>query len=309
MLTPQQWERLARLNREVAGKLAEKVVAPMQWEPPQTAIKRNSLGGTQGSQPPQFSAPRLLTPLEVVLPGTVQHTAAGSYYLVNRGLEELCVCDELEQRFRRVLGGCRFGVAPDEVRQMVQPLLEAQPDRVAFLDIETCGFIGVPIFLVGLMSYKDGRFALRQLLARDYADERPLLCGLWDEFRGLDVIVTFNGKSFDLPVILDRSMVNGICDCPTPAGHVDLLHAARRCWKGVLPNCRLQTLERRVCGRLRTGDIPSSEIPAVYHAFVRSADVADPRERARCLSQLRAVIHHNALDLTTMAELLTHMLV
>jgi uncharacterized protein YprB with RNaseH-like and TPR domain len=82
-------------------------------------------------------------------------------------------------------------------------------------------------------------------------------------------------------------------DDPGDRPHLDLLHHARRRWRDVLPDCRLQTLEWRVCGRRRSGDIPGEEIPEVYHRFVRTGDSRD----------IVSVFHHNALDLVTLADL------
>jgi len=76
--------------------------------------------------------------------------------------------------------------------------------------------------------------------------------------------------------------------------HLDLLHAARRRWRHEVPNCRLVTLEWHLCGRQRSGDIPGSEIPRVYHEFVRRGYSAS----------MKQVFHHNVLDLVTLAELL-----
>ena len=77
--------------------------------------------------------------------------------------------------------------------------------------------------------------------------------------------------------------------------HLDLLYESRRRWKGKLPNCRLQTLETHLCGRRRYGDIPGWAIPDAYHRFV---DTGDAR-------QVRDILHHNLLDLLTMAQVLT----
>jgi uncharacterized protein YprB with RNaseH-like and TPR domain len=185
-------------------------------------------------------------------------------------------------------------------------MVDADHGRVFYLDIETCGFIGVPLFLVGVMNYEGDSLVVRQLLARNYSEERALLAGLWDLLAGADVVVTFNGKSFDMPTIIDRTIVSGIFKYREPAFHVDLLHEARRRWKRVLPNCRLQTLEMLVCGRRRSGDIPSEQIPGVYHDFVNSMEAGDALHRARCVGQMRAILHHNMLDLVTMAELAVH---
>ena len=75
--------------------------------------------------------------------------------------------------------------------------------------------------------------------------------------------------------------------------HCDLLHHSRRRWKDKLPDCKLQTLERHICRRHRTDDIPGREIPSAYHDFVRSGDAW----------LIRSVLHHNALDLVTLLQL------
>ena len=76
-------------------------------------------------------------------------------------------------------------------------------------------------------------------------------------------------------------------------GHFDLLHHARRRWKSQLPNCKLQTLERYICGRNRVGDIPGRDIPLAYHDYVRTGNT----------EQVRSILHHNALDLVTLLQL------
>ena len=123
---------------------------------------------------------------------------------------------------------------------------------------------------------------------------RVMLRALWQIAGSNQVLASFNGKSFDWPCIHDRSTLHHIgAESRTGLIHCDLLHHARRRWKDRLPNCRLQTLERYVCGRRRSGDIPGSEIPMAYHDFVRSGNTR----------QLESILHHNALDLVTLVEL------
>ena len=107
-----------------------------------------------------------------------------------------------------------------------------------------------------------------------------------------DILVTFNGKSFDAPFIKDR-MVYHRKQFEWTQTHVDILHHSRRRWKDELPDCKLQTLESYICQRRRVGDVPGSLVPDVYREFVRSGS-----------TQLLAdVFHHNALDLITLVEL------
>src|SRR4029077_1140595 len=129
---------------------------------------------------------------------------------------------------------------------------------------------GAALFLVGLLRRVGDALVVEQLLARDYSEERAGLQHLWRTLRPHDVLVSFNGKSFDWPFIMDRSVAHRLIRFAhrsgdseihdgelnedsrrAPATHCDLLHLARRFWKAKheLPNCRLQTLESVLCGR------------------------------------------------------------
>jgi uncharacterized protein YprB with RNaseH-like and TPR domain len=165
--------------------------------------------------------------------------------------------------------------------------------RLLFLDLETGGFSSSPVFLAGTMHWNGSDFVLRQYFARHYGEERTLLRALDAEVRRFDAIVTFNGKSYDAPFLRDRSHVHGV-PLRLPPLHVDLLHPARRRWRSRLADCRLQTLELRVCRRRRAGDVPSEEVPGLYHDFVRRGDPY----------RLVPVFHHNLLDVITMHEIL-----
>jgi uncharacterized protein YprB with RNaseH-like and TPR domain len=164
---------------------------------------------------------------------------------------------------------------------------------VVFLDLETTGFSSTPLFLAGTMTLEDGNLCVRQFFAKDYSQEKSLLHRLSEFLSGYEILVSFNGKSYDLPFVKDRFCFHDLAFEP-PAVHLDLLHAARRRWKYEFPNCRLVTLEWHLCGRQRFGDIPGAEIPRVYHEFVRRG----------YSSAMKQVFHHNVLDLVTLAELL-----
>jgi len=215
---------------------------------------------------------------------------------------------DLVARYRRVLFGSRRAVATDDLHEAIRPLAACDPAGLAYLDIETCGLAGEPLFLVGLMWWTQGNLVVEQLLARDYSEERPVLAATWETLGRIGCLVTFNGKAFDVPAIEARSLASGLFDRHEVPQHVDLLAEARRRWKRVLPNCRLQTIGQLVCGRHRGGDIPGSDIPAAYHEFVRSRQADDPVRRIRSLRRIQTILHHNALDLVTMAELVTHIL-
>lgn len=174
-------------------------------------------------------------------------------------------------------------------------LLDAFPQRCVMLDLETCGLGGASIFLTGLLRSVDQVLTVELLLARTYAEEQAMLESLWQRVAETDVLVTYNGKSFDWPTVLDRSRRHLIHRRRTLAAphHVDMLHHARRRWKGHLPDCKLQTIERQVCRRRRTGDIPGSQIPAAYDQFVRTGQTGE----------MEAILSHNAIDLVTLLDI------
>jgi len=165
--------------------------------------------------------------------------------------------------------------------------------RILFLDIETCGLQSQPVFLVGLCHIGDRNLVLRQLFARDYAEERSLLAEVERILGEHDFLVTYNGKTFDLPFLRHRAVYHRMC-FETSIPHLDLLWMVRRRWKDRLPDCKLKTLEWRVLRRLRAGDIDGSEIPSAYHEYVKHGQP----------HRLLPVFHHNLLDVVAMAELL-----
>jgi len=170
-------------------------------------------------------------------------------------------------------------------------------DRVCFLDIETTGLSpSTYLFLVGLMFVEDGRFVVEQLFARDYSEETGVLLYLRDMIKKYPMLVTYNGASFDIPFVQTRMAVTRIAGIK-PGEHVDLLEAAQRRFKGDLPNCKLETIERHLRGRARRGDIPGWQIPDAYHEFVRSGDAA----------KIKRILYHNRMDLLAMAYLVNHL--
>lgn len=167
------------------------------------------------------------------------------------------------------------------------------PQRTLVMDIETGGFSGTPVFLIGVVALDRRPLCVEQWLACDYPEEEAILHRLARRARKRDTWVTFNGKAFDAPFVLDRAAIYGI-ELRPPRVHVDLLHAARRRWRRKLPDCRLETLERRVLKRTRMGDVPSCDVPDLFHHFVRT----------RNAGPLAPVLEHNQLDLVSSTELL-----
>ena len=173
---------------------------------------------------------------------------------------------------------------------------EPRAEDLLFVDIETTGLGSTPLFLIGTMSLVEGGLRIRQYLARDYAEERAALEMFLEELGDGRILVSFNGKSFDLPYIRVRLSYHRE-SAPPALPHYDVLLEARRVWRGTVPDCRLKTLEHAICGRERVDDIDGALIPEAYHRFVRTGDAAE----------IALVVRHNRHDLLTMAELMLRM--
>jgi uncharacterized protein YprB with RNaseH-like and TPR domain len=167
---------------------------------------------------------------------------------------------------------------------------------VVFMDVESTGLGSSPLFLIGIMVWEHDGFRVKQFLARNYAEEPAVISLFLEACVDKKLLVTFNGKSFDFPYVRTRAIATRVPFAIDPA-HLDLLHVCRRIWRRALPDCKLQTLEKHVCGRIRHGDIPGEDIPDAYHAYVRTGDAR----------QIVRVLKHNMLDLVTLADLMTRL--
>ncbi|HEX4769200.1 MAG TPA: ribonuclease H-like domain-containing protein [Bryobacteraceae bacterium] len=167
------------------------------------------------------------------------------------------------------------------------------PERWAFLDTETTGLAGgsgTYAFLIGVGRITPEGFRVRQFFMREYAEEGSVLHALEQHLSEFEVLVTYNGKSYDQPLLETRYRMNRR---RLPFGHLphlDLLHGARRLWKLRLENCRLMMLEQEILGFEREGDVPGELIPYIYFEYLRS------REAQRVVP----ILHHNAIDILTL---------
>ena len=178
-------------------------------------------------------------------------------------------------------------------------LSSCDPARALYLDTETTGLgtgAGTVAFLVGLawfdLSQAAPALVVEQLLVRRLGEEAPLLARVAERIKAASMLVTFNGKSFDMPVLRTRFVMNRQ-DMPSEPPHLDLLHVARRLHKARGVGASLGTVEREVLGFVRENDVPSGEVSACYLHFLRTGD---PRA-------LIGVVDHNAWDVVSMAAL------
>ena len=210
--------------------------------------------------------------------------------------------------------------------------------RMLFVDVETTGLAGGAgsyAFLVGCAWFDGGVFRVRQFFLASFASERALLEAVADTAAAAGTVVTYNGKTFDMPLMETRFVMHRMETPFASVPHVDMLHPARRLWRttgdahrvyGVGEDepdlrgsgmgsghgsvgdggpvrrsfseggCRLSVLEDLLCGHRREGDVPGFEIPSRYFHYVRSGD-------ARPLS---GVLEHNRLDLLALALVTGH---
>jgi len=176
------------------------------------------------------------------------------------------------------------------------PEVVADPERWLFLDTETTGLAGgtgTYAFLVGIAWWEGGGLEIEQFFMREYSEERSLLFALAERIAERPVLVTFNGKSFDWPLLETRYRMSRKLPPPLPRAHLDFLHPARTLWRLRLRSVRLPELERHVLGRERGVDMLSGLIPQIYFDYLRGG----PHHR------LVPVFHHNQMDLRGLAAL------
>lgn len=172
--------------------------------------------------------------------------------------------------------------------------------KTVFLDTETTGLAGgagTYVFLVGVGYFEGDQFCVRQYFMRDYNEERALLSALNDLLSNFKAVVTYNGKTFDLPLMESRYIMSGMKMSLKNPYHFDLLYPARRLWKRRLENCSLSTVERDILGVIRDDDVPGYLIPEIYFSYLRTKD-------ARALKQ---VFEHNLQDILSMVALVSRM--
>jgi uncharacterized protein YprB with RNaseH-like and TPR domain len=177
----------------------------------------------------------------------------------------------------------------------------ADPEKWLFLDTETTGLAGgtgTYAFLVGLAWWDAGGLQVEQLFLRDLYEEHSLLEELSARIAERPVLVTFNGKTFDWPLLESRFTMTRAIRVPQLAAHLDLLHPARALWKLRLGSVRLVELERHVLDAQRLGwdredDVASAMIPQFYFDYLRGGP-GQP---------LAGVVRHNQLDLRGLAAL------
>lgn len=171
-------------------------------------------------------------------------------------------------------------------------------NNILFIDTETTGLMGgtgTVSFLIGIGYFNNEEFVVEQYLMRDYDEETAMLIDIKEILKRHDIVVSFNGKSFDLPLIKTRLILNQLKN-PEFNLHVDLLHSARRLWS-FLDSCSLNSLEENILDFERIDDIPGHLIPGLYFKFLENKD----------LKKLVPILEHNRYDILSLVTLFTHL--
>lgn len=176
------------------------------------------------------------------------------------------------------------------------PTIVSDPQQWLFLDTETTGLAGgtgTYAFLVGIAWWDAGGLEVEQFFLREHSEEYSLLTALAERIAERRVLVTFNGKAFDWPLLETRYCMTRSIRAPEPHAHLDFLHPSRNLWRLRLGTARLPELEKNVLGWNRGADVMSEYIPEIYFNFLRGGS-PDP---------LIPIFLHNQMDLRGLAGL------
>jgi uncharacterized protein YprB with RNaseH-like and TPR domain len=226
--------------------------------------------------------------IEELMSGEVVRTPLGEHFETERVWE----------RHRRH-GSVDISDLADLPEDLLEPLSNgevgrAHPIKWAFLDTETTGLAGgtgTYAFLIGVGAIDSTGFRLRQFFMRDYGEEPSLLHRLKEHLAQFDVLITYNGKAYDQPLLETRFRMSRARHPFDRLQHLDLLFGARRLWKLRLDSCRLMDLENQILGVEREGDLPGELIPYCYFDFLRTKQAF----------KVVPIFHHNAIDILSLA--------
>jgi hypothetical protein len=252
--------------------------------------RKRALADDRAGELPRGMAPEIpegSQRLAEILGASVERNRFGEHLALRRWFSEPseCIPDEAALRL----------LAPDAPKDI------ADPQQWLFLDTETTGLAGgtgTYAFLVGIAWWDAGGLEVEQFFMREHSEELSLLVALAERLAERRVLVTFNGKSFDWPLLETRFRMTRTIRAPAPRAHLDFLHPARNLWRLRLGSVRLPELERHVLGWNRGADVMSELIPQIYFDFLRGG----PPE------PLVPIFHHNQMDLCGLAGLSSRVL-
>ena len=257
------------------------------------ADKLKSLGVKTGTADLPRPKPAEEKKIENLLSGEFRQTRYGESFVV-------------EQRFPLNVPHGRASMHPAVLPEILgvwakdARINELPAEKFVFFDTETSGLsggTGTYAFMVGAGRFEGDDFLLAQFFLRDPSEEPAMLEAMAEFFAPAEVLVSYNGKSFDAPLLQTRYKLHSI---PVPFegyAHLDLLHLARRLWRDRLASRTLQSIEAHILGVTRTSEeVPGYEIPYLYFDYLRDRDA----------TQMKGVFYHNEIDILSLAALLNH---
>ena len=254
------------------------------------------LGARQGTRHLKPQPRRRGPAVEELLPGEVLDTEFGPFFLYRE-------THPLDYRHGHHALAELLAHTPQAAALLARDerLADIDHRRMAFVDTETTGLAGgtgTYAFLVGVGVFDGEAFTIHQFFMRDYGEEPAMLHSLGQLLDGLEAVVSFNGKSFDLPLLETRFIMSRQPPRLVDAPHLDLLSPARRFWKYRLDSCALSVLETEILGVRRTHeDVPGWLIPGLFTDYVRSGDA----------SEMPRILYHNAQDILSLVTLAVRM--
>ena len=168
--------------------------------------------------------------------------------------------------------------------------------QTVFVDTETTGLsggTGTVAFLVGIGYFSEDTFQVDQYFIDSFAKEEGMLDLIADFLQPYTTVISFNGKTFDLPILENRYVLAGQKTPFARLDHLDLLHPSRQLWKLTLENCRLQTIEKNILHHYREDDVPGEEAPRIYFRYLQAGDPVP----------LEPVFRHNADDIVSLVAI------
>ena len=254
------------------------------------------LGLSRGAKDLQSQTPKRSKTIEALIPGEIVHSSHGPFFLHT---ESYAPGYQHGQQTLGALLAHQPALAALLARD--ERLAEVAFQRMAFVDTETTGLAGgtgTYAFLIGVGLFEGDQFTLYQFFMRDFDEEPAQLEALGRVLDRAEAIVSFNGKSFDMPLLETRFIMTRQMPRLIDAPHLDLLVPARRFWKWRLKSCALSSLENDVLGIERTQeDVPGWLIPNLYLDYAQSGDAAEmPR-----------IFYHNAQDILSLVTLTAQM--
>jgi len=263
---------------------------------PSLSDQLKSLGieiGTHNLPPPKApNQPKF--PIDNVLPGNWWQTREGDTFFVETRYKADSLIGNTELRLDAPLGAIA-GWAHEP------KFLDLDLEQFAFIDTETTGLAGgtgTYTFLIGVGRFEKDEFRLVQFFLTNPGEETAQLAAFSEFMAPCEAVVSFNGKSFDIPLINTRFIINRWPSPLTGMAHLDLLHLARRLWRARLSSCTLGDLEAHILGMKRSEqDVPGWMIADLYFDYLHTGDSRP----------LRGVFYHNEIDVVSLAALMNKM--